>query len=713
MEEIFGYIENITYSNDETGFTVAKLKEPRKKDLTPITGALFSIQPGESIHCQGHWKRHPQHGLQFEVVSFTVKAPSDVTGMQKYLESGMIKGIGPVYAKRIVDCFGIKTLEIIDQDPEALHKVPGIGKKRVEQIGSCWGSQRQIRDVMIFLRGQKTSPLLAQKIFKIYGEKSIDHLKTNPYAIAKEIRGIGFKTADQIARNLGIPDNSAVRIEAGIEHTLWELSQEGHVCYPHNDLLLTTEKRLCVPQEEISICIKSLVAQRELIEKNGLLWIKSLYFAELGIAKELFRILQTPGSLRKIDLAKALPWVEKELHIDLAKGQKEAVAHAILDKVHIITGGPGTGKSTITKAILAILSKLTKNILLAAPTGKAAKRLSSITGTSASTIHSLLEMSFEAGGFKRNEKNPLNCDLIILDEVSMIDTKLMYHLLKAIPTHSKILFTGDIDQLPSVGPGNVLKDLIDSTRIGLTQLKEVFRQAKGSSIITNAHKINQGEFPDLSPSPQGDFFFIQKETPEEILECIVDLVSKRLPQKYHFDRFGDIQVLTPMKRGPIGTENLNIALQKHLNPSKTPLLYMGREFHVGDKVMQIRNNYHKEVFNGDVGHILSINSVEHTLDIVFEEKKVSYPFSDIDELVLSYAVSIHKYQGSESPCVIIPMHMTHFTMLQRNLLYTAITRGRRLVVLVGTKQAISSSISNDKVKERHTQLRSFLLDNIP
>ncbi len=524
MEEIFGYVENIVYSDEEKGFTVARLKEPKKKDLTCIVGTLPSIQPGESLRCLGSWKRHPQHGLQFEVKSFEATAPVDLIGIQKYLESGMIKGIGPVYAKRIVDTFGIKTLDIIDEKPDALLDVPGLGGKRVEKIKSCWQVQRQVRDVMVFLRGHQVSPSLAQKIFRAYGEKSIETVKANPYAMAKEIFGVGFKTADQIGHNLGIPHNSALRIDAGIEHTLWELSNEGHVCYPKPELLTETAERLSVDKSEVEARITLLVKQGDLVEERELIWVRPLYLAEIGIAKDLERILKTPSKIRQVDTKRAIPWVEKELKLALAPEQASAVGSSLNDKLHIITGGPGTGKSTITKAILTILVKLTKNILLAAPTGRAAKRMSEITGFSASTIHSLLEMNFQAGGFKRNRQNPLVCDLIIIDEASMIDTQLMQHLLKAIPDSSKIVLIGDIDQLPSVGPGNVLKDLIASECLPVTMLKQIFRQAAGSRIITNAHRINEGEFPDLTPRAGNDFFFMSKETPEEVLECIVDLV---------------------------------------------------------------------------------------------------------------------------------------------------------------------------------------------
>lgn len=711
MEEIFGFIDSILFTESERGFTVAKLKEPRKAETTCIVGVMPSVQPGESIRCKGVWRHHPQYGAQFEVASFELQAPSDLIGIQKYLESGMIKGIGPVYAERIVKQFGIKTLEIIDESPNRLHEVPGIGGKRVEKIQSCWKEQKSIRNVMVFLRGHGVSPAYAQKIFKAYGERSIDKVKENPYAMAKEIFGIGFKSADLIAKGLGIPQGSPLRIKAAIEHLLWELSNEGHVCYPREELVLAAKEILGV--EGVEDCLDSLMKEAEVIEEEGFVWVRPLYLAEIGIARELSRLMQVPCSLRTVHQEKALEWVQTQLNIALAPEQKTAVERGVSDKVHIITGGPGTGKSTITKAILSITEKISDKILLAAPTGRAAKRMSEITRKKAFTLHALLEMDFAAGGFKRNRDNPLVCDLIIIDEASMIDTLLMNQLLKAVPVHARVLFIGDIDQLPSVGPGNVLKEMIHSEKIPVTQLKQVFRQAAGSRIVTNAHRINHGEFPDLSPRTKSDFHFIECETPEAILKEIIELVKIRIPRDYRFHRFEEIQVLSPMRRGVIGTENLNNTLQEQLNPQLNALLRMGRKFHIGDKVMQVRNNYQKMVFNGDVGKIVEIDMAEQSLKAVFDGKIVDYEFAEIDELVLAYAVSIHKYQGSECPCIVIPIHTSHFKLLYRNLLYTGITRGKRLVILVGSKKAIAMAIHNKEVLKRHTNLEKMLRKFLP
>jgi exodeoxyribonuclease V alpha subunit len=708
MEEIYGFIDSIVFTESEKGFTVARMKEPKKRELTCIVGIMPSVQPGETIRCKGGWKIHPEYGQQFEVKSFTAQAPSDLLGIQKYLESGMIKGIGPVYAERIVKCFGLDTLEIIDKTPDRLMEVPGIGNKRVEKIKACWQEQQSIREVMVFLRGHGVSPSFAQKIFKNYGEKSIEKVRSNPFQLAKEIHGIGFKTADSIAQGLGIPEDSPARIDAGIEHTLWELSKDGHVCFPFQDLIPAVEEILQVPKERIETRIHALVEKQDLVKQNDIIWVKPLFLTEIGIARELARLTQSPCRIRAVDVEKALKWVQQQLRIELAPEQQTAVAQGIKEKVLIVTGGPGTGKSTITKAILTISEKVTARILLAAPTGRAAKRMAEITGKKASTIHSLLEFDFASNKFKRNKDNPLACDLFIVDEASMIDTQLMNHLLKAIPTEARVIFIGDVDQLPSVGPGNVLKDLIQSDRIAVTELKKIFRQAAGSLIVTNAHRINHGEFPDISFHPRGDFQFIEAENPEDVVKIILDLVTHRLPKTHRFHRFDDIQVLSPMKRGLIGSENLNIALQQQLNPSPTPLFRFGRCFHIGDKVMQIRNNYEKEVYNGDVGKIIEIDLTDQTLKVGFDGKIVPYDFIEIDELILAYAVSIHKYQGSECPCVIIPVHTSHFKMLFRNLLYTGLTRGKKRVVFVGTKKALAIAIRNEEVLKRHTGLRDCL-----
>jgi exodeoxyribonuclease V alpha subunit len=571
---------------------------------------------------------------------------------------------------------------------------------------------------MIFLQSHGVTPALAQKIYRSYGDKSISKLKENPFYLARDIFGIGFKTADTIAEKMGFGPDSTMRIDSGIEYVLSQLANDGHVCYPQAELIVEVEKVLEVPSNQIEPRLNFLQRDDRIEIKNILdggekkpfVWIKPLFLAEIGISRELRRLSRGKSQLREIDTDKAVAWVQDKLAIELAANQKQAVAQAVSGKVHIITGGPGTGKSTITKAILSINEKLTSKIFLAAPTGRAAKRMTEITGKKASTIHSLLEFNFKGGGFKKNRETPLDCDLIIVDEASMIDTYLMYSLLKALPDHARVIFVGDINQLPSVGPGNVLRDMIASRYISVTTLNEIFRQAAGSDIIKNAHRINQGNFPNLHNGQDSDFFFMECLENEDVLNAIVKLVAQRLPNKYGFNPLNDIQVLTPMKRGAIGTENLNTVLQEALNKKDSAIQRGGHKFQEGDKVMQIRNDYKKEVFNGDVGYIKEVDNGEQVVHVKFDERMISYDFSELDELVLAYAVSVHKFQGSECPCVIMPVHTSHYMMLHRNLLYTGITRGKKLVVLVGTKKAIFLAVQNDEVKKRYTSLQQLLME---
>ena len=720
MDTLTGYIERITYQNDENGYTVLQLKCRGAQDLICTVGKLPSVSVGETLACQGSWKNHPSYGRQFEVESFKVQAPADIIGITKYLGSGLIKGIGPAYAKKIVETFGLDTLKIIEESPERLKEVKGLGQKRSSLLVNCWSDQKVVRDVMIFLQGHGVSPAYAQKIFKVYGASCITIVQKNPYQLARDIFGIGFKTADLIASKLGIFKDAAIRIESGIEFSLKSLSEDGHVCYPEEDFLPVAREILEVSEEMVKDRLAELqkgnrIERFSLIisgENKPHLWFKPLFNAEVGIAQELEAIKKSPSNLRSIHTEKALIWVQEKLKIELAKSQAEAVVDSLTTKLLIITGGPGTGKSTITNAILKISEQLTGNILLAAPTGRAAKRMSEITGRQAKTIHSLLEMDFKAGGFKRKKDNPLVCDLIIIDESSMIDTQLMFSLLKAIPRTARVIFVGDINQLPSVGPGNVLLDMIRSLQIPVVTLTEIFRQAQGSQIIVNAHKINQGQFPDIHNNQESDFFFVEAEEPEDVLRHIVKLVAQKIPAKYGYHSINEIQVLSPMKRGIVGTENLNLVLQEHLNPQTESIFKAGRKYQIKDKVMQIRNNYQKEVFNGDVGQITAIDQDDQTVRVDFEGREILYEFSELDEVVLAYAVSVHKYQGSECSCVVIPVHTTHFKLLHRNLLYTGVTRGKKLVILVGTKKAISMAVRNDEIKQRHTGLKQAIMGTL-
>ncbi|MFQ5448209.1 MAG: ATP-dependent RecD-like DNA helicase, partial [Saprospiraceae bacterium] len=524
------------------------------------------------------------------------------------------------------------------------------------------------------------------------------------------------KTADATAQKLGIGKDSDLRIDAGVEYVLNELSNNGHTCYPVDKFLEEAQKLLEVDANRVAARLAAIEQEERIVTSPlsidgtpvACVWLKLFHVCEQGIGNELKRLQQAHSGLREVKTSNAIAWGEKKLNLRLAENQRKAVAASLTEKVHIITGGPGTGKSTITKVILLITHQLTQKILLAAPTGRAAKRLSEITGMKASTIHSLLEFDFTIGGFRRNRDHPLDCDLLIVDEASMIDTVLMFSLLKAVPTAARVVFVGDVDQLPSVGAGSVLQDLILSEKIPLTRLTEIFRQAAASKIIVNAHRVNAGEFPDISNDKKGDFFFIEEEDPEKIPELIVHLVDSRLPKAYGFDAFDDIQVLSPMNRGTIGNRNLNEVLQKKLNPSYEPLVKLGRTFHDDDKVMQIRNNYDKDVYNGDVGRIRKIDRSEQEVIVNFDGRDVAYDFTELDQLTLAYAVSVHKYQGSECPCIIMPLHMSHYMMLYRNLLYTGITRGKKLVIVIGTKKALYMAVKNDKAVKRFTGLEEVM-----
>lgn len=712
METLKGSVEAIVYTQPENGFTVARLKEAAKKDLTVIVGFLPSLQPGETIACTGSWKMHPSHGRQFEVTDYNVEMPSDLAGIQKYLESGLVKGIGPVFAKKIVDRFGSDTLRVIEEMPARLFEIAGLGEKKVEQLQISWKQQKAIRDVMIFLRTHGVSPAYAQRIYKAYGDVSIEKVKENPYNLAKDINGIGFKLADNVAQKLGFALHSSERLSAGIQFVLWELTGEGHTCYPESDFLSLAADKLEVELPLLQAAIATLIEKKTLVRKESLVWLGPFFSYEQAIGKDLSRLKTGLLAIRPIDCPKAIEWIQEQLQIRFAEQQKEAILRSFTEKIHIITGGPGTGKSTITNAILRVIEKRTRKIYLAAPTGRAAKRLTQITGRKAFTIHALLEMDFASGGFKKNRDNPIDCDLLIIDEASMIDTPLLFHLLRASPTHAQILFVGDIDQLPSVGPGTVLKDLIGSNFIGVTRLTEIFRQARGSKIIINAHRINHGEFPSIDTPASSDFHYIEAETPEAIKEIILELVSKEIPKQWKFHPIDEIQVLSPMKRGAIGVELLNEALQIQLNPSLQPLFRAGRRFHVSDKVMQIRNDYDKKVYNGDIGRISAIDASEQMLSVVFDDKTIEYDFTELDDLILAYATSVHKFQGSECPCIVMPIHTSHFKLLQRNLLYTAVTRGKKQVYLVGTKKAIAIAIHNDQVQKRFTGLQAAIKEMV-
>ena len=712
-----GVLERIVFFNEENSFTVARLQVVGKKDLITIVGALPLPTPGETLRLKGQWVVDTKFGQQFRVESCLSVLPATIVGIQKYLGSSLIKGIGPIMARRIVDKFGLETFDIIEDSPERLREAEGIGPIRTERITNAWQEQKEIREVMVFLQGHEVSPAYAVKIYKIYGDKAISVVKENPYRLALDISGIGFKTADKIARSMGIDPNSQIRAEAGIIHVLSELVDEGNVYYPDQELKKKAVELLEVDPAVLEMALATLAQQDRIIieelPEGKAVYLTPLYVAEANVARRLKTLIESTKQPLQLDVEKAIEWVQGINRIELAETQKQAIKKAVTGKVLVLTGGPGTGKTTLVNSLVRILEKKGQRILLASPTGRAAKRLSEVTGKEAKTIHRLLEFSPKEGGFKRNEDNPLDADLIVIDEASMVDTILMNNLLKAVPVTATLLLVGDVDQLPSVGPGNVLKDIIASGSVETVILTEIFRQAQESLIVVNAHRVNRGEFPQLKPQQgqRSDFYYIEKNTPEEVLAVIKELCGKRLPNAFHFSPFDDIQVMTPMHRGTVGVSNLNAELQRMLNPEGKVITRGGRLFRANDKVMQTKNNYEKDVFNGDIGRIVSIDFDEQQVQVKFDDRLVNYELSDLDDLVLAYAISVHKSQGAEYPAVVVPLLSQHYIMLQRNLLYTAITRAKRLVVLVGSKSAIAIAVRNNKVQHRYTNLAARLASN--
>jgi exodeoxyribonuclease V alpha subunit len=710
MSYLHAQIERITYANEETGYAVAKVYAKGHEGLVAVVGILPSPNPGEILKMQGTWESHPKFGPQFKVQTCETILPATANAIQKYLGSGLIKGIGPVMAGRIVKLFGEQALDIIEHQADRLTEVQGIGKKRIDMIRKAWEDQKAIRNVMIFLQGHGVSATYAAKIYKQYGNDSISIVQNNPYRLAQDIWGIGFKTADKIAQAIGIAQDSPMRIDAGIVHVLHELADEGHVYFPDDPLLNKAGEILEVDRSLLEPGISRLAGERRVVieeqgESGRPVYLAKFHHCEVGTARRMSVLINAPRNVRQVDVGKALEWVQSQMRMTLAEKQQEAVRSALTGKVVVITGGPGTGKTTIIRSILNIYSRLTQRILLAAPTGRAAKRMSEAAGHEAKTIHRLLEFSPANGSFKHNEEKPVSADLLIVDEASMIDQVLMYHLIQAVPLGCAVVLVGDIDQLPSVGAGNVLRDIIASGVVPVVTLNEIFRQALNSSIITNAHAINAGQMPDLRPRKDpDDFYFMYQEEPEQALEAIINLVKNRIPAKFGLDPINDIQVLSPMHRGVIGAGNLNQVLQEALNPSGPCVERGARKFRVGDKVMQIRNNYDKEVFNGDIGRVARLDQEMRELIVRFDGRDVLYEFMELDELVLAYAATVHKSQGSEYPAIVMPVMTTHYIMLQRNLIYTGITRGRRLVVLVGTKKALAMAVRNNKTGKRYSNL---------
>ncbi|MGE5258108.1 MAG: ATP-dependent RecD-like DNA helicase [Hyphomicrobiales bacterium] len=715
-----GQIEHITFTNAENGFTIAKVRVPGRRDLVTVVGNLLAPTPGEVLDMLGEWAYHPRFGEQFKVAQFTTQVPATVYGITKYLGSGLIKGLGPVMAGRIVDRFGKNTLDIIENDIDRLAEVPGVGAKRIAMIAKAWEAQRDIRDVMMFLQSHGVGPGYAAKIFRQYGSRSVAVVRENPYRLATDVTGIGFITADRIAENIGIPRQSPLRVEAGILFVLQQLVEEGHVYYPRDPLIERCREVLAVEDTLVGQALNTLAAgRRVVIEKHGgaaaepwdggdAVFLPTLHRCETVVAQRLRMLLEVPRRLGSADAAETVAWVQNRLNMTFSENQLAALRGAMAHKLMVITGGPGTGKTTIVNAILKIFSRRSALVLLAAPTGRAAKRLSEATGHEAKTLHRLLEYSAQKGGFQRNDEKPLDGDLLVVDESSMIDTVLMHHLLKAMPLTACCILVGDVNQLPSVGPGNILGDIIDSGVIPVVRLTEIFRPARQSQIIVNAHRINQGLLPvaesAAADDAEADFYFIEQEDPERVLDTIVELVRNRIPRRFGLDPVDDIQVLTPMHKGTVGATHLNRRLQEALNPGESGVARGDRVYRVNDKVMQIRNNYDKDVFNGDIGRIAAISTEGRELTVLIDGREVVYDFSDLDEIVHAYAVSVHKAQGSEYPAVIFPVLTQHYILLQRNLIYTAVTRARRLVVIVGTRKALAIGVKNTGVDQRYTRL---------
>lgn len=712
-EFLKGTVERITFHSEQNGFCVLRIKAKGHLELQTVVGTVGSIHVGEFVECEGYWHNDKQHGLQFRATQLKVIHPTTLEGIEKYLASGMIKGIGPGYAKRLIQAFQETVFEVIEKNPDRLCTVEGIGPKRKDVIIQGWAQQKKVRDIMIFLQSHGVGSARAVRIYKTYGDAAIEKMQENPYLLAQDISGIGFKTADQLAQRLGIAKDSILRIRAGVTYCLQEFTASGHCGCERETLskkaLATLEVSAALIETAIDDEIQSENIIQMTIEEKPYCYLTTLLKAERRIAEQLMRLKHGMMPWSEVDTEKAIAWVQTQTQITLSSSQQAAIHLALRSKVMIITGGPGVGKTTLVNSILKIIAHKGK-ILLAAPTGRAAKRLAESTRREAKTIHRLLEMDPRIRQFKRNEDFPLEADLIVIDEASMIDVPLMNQLLRAIPLHAALLLVGDVDQLPSVGPGMVLKDLIDAKVLPTVRLTEIFRQAASSQIIVNAHRINAGKMLLKSEKSEEltDFYFIAGKEPDQIKQTLIHLLTERIPARFHFSPLKDIQVLTPTKRGALGTVSLNIELQQYLNPQTQVIKKYGHCYGVGDKVLQVVNNYDKEIFNGDIGTIIKMDFEESVLWIDFDGREIEYEFSELDEINLAYATTIHKSQGSEYPVVIIPLAMEHYNLLERNLLYTAVTRGKKLVIVIGQEKALTLAIKRLQAQKRITALKMFL-----
>ena len=714
QEVLAGLIVRVTFHNAENGFCVLRIKARGHRDLVTVIGHAAVVSVGEWITASGEWINDRTHGQQFKASFIRTSAPSSVAGIEKYLGSGMIPGIGPVYAAKMVQAFGEDVFDIVETAPERLREVAGIGRVRAARITSAWAEHKVVREIMVFLHSHGVGAARAIRIYKTYGVDAVQAMTENPYCLARDIRGIGFKTADTIAMKLGVEKTAITRVRAGISHSLTEAMDNGHCALPVEEIAPLAVELLEVPKELVQTALDLELADgtvvADTVAGTPCIFLGGLYRAEKAIAERFLRIAGGKLPWPDIDAAKAVPWVERKIGLSLAPSQANAVRQALISKAFIITGGPGVGKTTLVNAVLRILAAKGVPLLLCAPTGRAARRMTEATGFAAKTIHRLLEADPGRGGFKRNASNPLDCGLLVVDETSMVDVMLMQALLKAVPDNAALLIVGDIDQLPSVGPGQVLADIIASGAVPVARLTEIFRQAARSRIVTSAHGINRGAIPDLSkPGHDSDFYFVPADDPETAVSLIIELVRTRIPNRFGLDPVRDIQVLCPMNRGGAGARALNIELQSVLNPAgERKIERFGWTFAPGDKVMQIENDYDKEVYNGDIGYVDDVDQDDGELRASFEGRRVTYGFGELDTLVPAYATTIHKSQGSEYPAVIIPVLTQHYAMLQRNLLYTGVTRGKRLVVLVGQKNAIAISVRNVSGRRRWSKLDEWL-----